>query len=90
MFFELFKPKTTSDILLVWGRKRSSKFVGYFEILIIAEVLSNALLFAFGWQLKLKKISQSDYVFSKSSIAIGRSISRRRFLPFLEQLRNKT
>ena len=59
-----------SGTLLVWGRKRSPKFVRYFEILIVAAAQSNALLFALGGKFKLKEPIRSHY--SKYSILIGR------------------
>ena len=43
----------TSDILLVWGGKRSPKFARYSEIWIVAVVQSNVPLFAFGGKFKL-------------------------------------
>ena len=61
-----------SDILLVWGRKRSPKFVRYFEILIVAADQSNALLFSFGGKFKLKKNQPIRRRYSKYSILIGR------------------
>ena len=60
-----------SGILLVWGRKRSPKFVRYFEILIVAAAQSNALLFALGGKFKLKKNQPIRSHYSKYSILIG-------------------
>ena len=56
----------------VWGRKRSPKFVRYFEILIVAAAQSNALLFALGGKFRLKNKQPIRSHYSKYSILIGR------------------
>ena len=61
-----------NDVLLVWGRKRSPKFVRNFEILFVPAVQSNALLFAFGRIFRLKKNQPIRSRYSSSSILIGR------------------
>ena len=55
MFLQVISAKKllrANDILLVSGRKRSPKFVRYFEILIVAAVQLNALLSAVGGKFK--------------------------------------
>ena len=80
------KTPPTSDILNVWGRKRSPKFVRYFEILFLATVQSNALLFAYGGKFKLKKNqptrSHFDLILHSDWLGI-RSVPPRKFLSVL-------
>ena len=61
----------TSDVLLLWERKRSRKFVRYFEILTVAAVQSNALLLAFSRKFKLKRNLPIRPRYSKYSLLIG-------------------
>ena len=59
-------------ILLVWRPKRAPEFIRDFEILIVAAVQTNELLFVFGGKVKLKKNQPIRSCYSSSPILIGR------------------